>query len=98
MSYCHQHGATEFNINIIDGDGKETYVINALPVDITPDNLEGLIMRLNAPRQREVEQDYWELMGESEDFCESTLVGMLCDDAAVHYKNRVITFTLVRYD
>ena len=98
MSYCHQHGATEYNTNIIEGNGTITFVIHALPVDITVDQLEGLILRLNAPRQREVEQDYWELMGESEDFCELTLVGMLCDEAIVNYKNRVITFTLVRND
>jgi len=98
MLYCHNHGATEFNTNIIEGNGTITYVIHSLPVDITPEQLEGVMKRLNAPRQRDIEQDYWELMGESEDFTELTLVGMLCDEAHVSYKNQIITFTLVRYD
>jgi len=98
MVYCHSHGATEFNTNIVEGDGLITYVVHALPVDLTTEQLEGVVKRLGAPRQRDVEQDYWELMGESEDFTELTLVGMMCDETHVSYKNRVITFTLTRYD
>jgi len=98
MLYCHNHGATEFNTNIIEEDNAITYVIHALPVEVTDEQLEGLKKRLGAPRQRDVEQDYWELMGESEDFTELTLVGMLCDEAHVAYNYKVITFTLKRYD
>ena len=98
MLYCHHHGATKLNAGIIEGDGTITYVIDASPVKLTDVQLEGLSKRLSAPRQREVEQDYWELMGESEDFSELTLVGMLCDEAKIQYENNSITFTLVRYD
>jgi len=98
MLYCHHHGATELNANIVERDGAITYVIDASPVDFSNEQLEGLNKRLNAPRQREVEQDYWELMGESEDFSELTLVGMLCDKADIVYVDSAITFTIVRYD
>ena len=98
MLHCHHHGATEFNTNIIESDGIITYVINAFPVEFSDEQLDGLTKRLNAPRQKDIEQDYWELMGESEDFSELTLVGMLCDEANIVYKNRVITLTLVRKD
>ena len=74
------------------------YTINAFPVEITNEQLESLTKRLNAPRQREVEQDYWELMGESKDFSELTLVGMLCDDAEVVYNDKELSFTLRRFD
>jgi len=98
MLYCHHHGATEFNTNIVESNGSITFVIHALPVDLTADQLEGLKKRLDVPRQREIEQDYWELMGESEDFPELTLVGMLCDEVNIYYKDRVITITLLRID
>jgi len=98
MLYCHHHGATELNSNIVEGDGIITYTIKAFPVDLSDGQLEGLTKRLNAPRQKEIEQDYWELMGESEDFSELTLVGMLCDEANIVYENRTIVFTLIRND
>jgi len=98
MLYCHHHGATELNSSIVEGDGLITYVINAFPVDITQEQLEGLTKRLGAPRQREIEQDYWELMGESEDFSELTLVGMLCDEVSISYDERELTLTLIRQD
>jgi len=98
MLYCHHHGATELGTNISESDGVITYTINAFPVEITNEQLEGLVKRLNAPRQREVEQDYWELMGESKDFSELTLVGMLCDDAEVAYNDKELSFTLHRFD
>jgi len=98
MLYCHHHGATKLNASIVEGDGTITYVIDASPVKLTDEQLDGLIKRLSAPRQREVEQDYWELMGESEDFSELTLVGMLCDESQVKYENESIAFTLIRYD
>ena len=98
MLYCHHHGATELNANIVEKDGAITYVIDAFPVDFSDEQLEGLNKRLNAPRQKEIEQDYWELMGVSEDFSELTLVGMLCDKADIAYEDRAITFTIIRYD
>jgi len=98
MLYCHHHGATELTTSIAEGDGIITYVINAFPVYITDEQLEGLTKRLNAPRQREIEQDYWELMGESEDFSELTLVGMLCDKADIVYDEKKLSFTILRYD
>jgi len=98
MLYCHHHGATALNADILEGDGIITYVINATPVEISGEQLDGLIKRLNAPRQREVEQDYWELMGESEDFSELTLVGMMCDKADIYYKGKTLSFTIQRYD
>ena len=98
MLYCHHHGATELTAGIVEGDGIITYVINACPVQLSDEQLEGLIKRLNAPRQKNIEQDYWELMGESEDFSELTLVGMLCDEVDIVYENNAIAVTLIRYD
>jgi hypothetical protein len=98
MLYCHHHGATELNAGIIERDGIITYTVSAYPVNITKKQLDALTLRLNAPRQRDIEQDYWELMGESEDFSELTLVGMLCDEANIVYENRSLTFIILRYD
>jgi len=97
MTYCHHHGATDYNNQISEGDDSIIYVIQAYPVNITDDQLEDLIKRLGAPRQRDVEHEYWELIGESEDFSELMLVGMSCDEAKIDYDGARLTFTLLRH-
>jgi len=97
MTYCHHHGATDYETKISEGDESIMYVIQSYPVQITEEQLEGLIKRLNAPRQRDVEHEYWELIGESEDFSELMLVGMSCDEAKIDYDGTTLTFTLLRH-
>jgi len=96
MTYCHHHGATDYVTKISEGDESIIYMIQAYPVQISDEQLEDLVKRLNAPRQRDVEHEYWELIGESEDFSELLLVGMSCDDAKIEYDETTLIFTLRR--
>jgi len=98
LSYCHHYGATEFHLDIKEERSSVMLVLRACPDDIPDNKLELLRTCLSAPRQRDVEQDYWELMGESCNSSEMTLVGMLCDDAIVEYEDKVLTITLKRHD
>jgi len=97
MTYCHHHGAVNYITQITEGEEAIKYLINAYPVEISQEQLEGLRKRLNAPRQRDVEHEYWELIGESEDFSELMLVGMSCDEATIDYEFKNLTFTLLRH-
>jgi len=97
LTYCHHHGATEYDTRISEGEEAIMYVIHAYPVYLTEEQLEDVTKRLNAPRQRDVEHEYWELIGESEDFSELMLVGMSCDEAHIDYKDGNLTFTLMRH-
>jgi len=97
MTYCHHHGATDYETKISEGDESILYVISAYPVNISEEQLADLTKRLRAPRQRDVEHEYWELIGESEDYSELMLVGMSCDEAHIDYDNCNLTFTLLRH-
>jgi len=97
MTYCHHHGATEYETKISEGDDSILYIIHAHPVSMSDEQLSDLTKRLSAPRQRDVENDYWELIGESEDFSELMLVGMSCDEANIIYDGSNLTFTLKRH-
>jgi len=97
ITYCHHHGATEYDTKISEGADSIMYIIHAHPVSMTEDQLANLTKRLSAPRQRDVENDYWELIGESEDFSELMLVGMSCDEARIDYDGANLTFTLLRH-
>ena len=98
LSYCHHHGASEFNVSIVELDDCVSYVVHARNAVISDWQLEVLQKSLDAPRQRDVEQDYWELMGDSEDYSELTLIGMSCDEAEVKYENGELTIRLKRLD
>jgi len=98
LSYCHSHGAKEFHLDILEHDDAVSLAMRARPDDLTPDRLEYLKTVLNAPRQREIEQDYWELIGESQDCCELTLLGMLCDTATIQYEDSLLSIELTRHD
>jgi len=97
MTYCHHHGATDYNAKVSEGEKSIKYDISASPVLLTESQLETLTKMIKAPRQRDVEREYWELIGESEDFTELTLVGMSCDEAEIDYDGETITFTLLRH-
>jgi len=98
LSYCRHFGASELHLEISEKDSAVTLAIRATPVNIPEKEMERLRTSLSAPRQREIEQDYWELMGESENFFELTLLGMLCDEAIVEYKDKMLTIIFKRTD
>jgi len=96
MTYCHNHGATDYRTKMNENEDEITFTVEASPVKISDAQFEDVSKKLHAPRQRDVENDFWELIGESEDFCELMLVGMSCDRAQVEYDGERLAFTLVR--
>jgi len=98
LSYCHHFGATEYHLDILQGENATTLTIRAGLESIPEDEIERVRTALNAPRQRDVEQDYWELIGESDICSEITLLGMLCDEATVEYSNNELLISIVKND
>ena len=99
LAYCQNHGATEFHLNIKEVPGAVTLSIKAVSETITKDELEFLEAALSTPRQREVEQAFWELIGETDNNPELQLVGMLCDEAIINYDDLgTLTIELKRLD
>jgi len=98
LSYCHHFGATEYHLDILQEETSVSIAIRARPENITPDELTRVREALSAPRQRNVEQDYWELIGDSDICSEIPLLGMLCDEAKIEYLDKELFITLVRHD
>ena len=96
LSYCHLRGATEFHLDVTVKNGATVFEIKAFPANITGVEMERLRRKLNAPRQREIEQDFWGLSGESEITSELTLVGMMSDEAVVKYDDNTLYITITR--
>jgi hypothetical protein len=92
------HGATEYHIDIMMKDAAAEFTVKAYPADLSEEEMEQLQKKLNAPRHKEIEQDYWALMGESEDFSEMTLVGMMSDKASAKCSDQILTLRIERHD
>ena len=88
VSYCGCEGATEVSMHLKRIDDHSTSMSVSAPVrDLHPDKLDIIRQTLSAPRQHEIEQDFWELSGETEFGAELSLVAAMIDDASVEYAN-----------
>jgi len=98
LSYCHLHGATEYHLDIKHKNNAAVFVVKASPATLSEESMLKLQKYLSAPRQKEMEQDFWELIGNSEEYCEMTLIGMMCDAAEVVLRENELTITIIRND
>lgn len=100
VAYCHAAGGEEFQMFMTHDAkaGVSTVEVSSPIPDLDPAIVQRLTERLSAHRQREVEQNYWELSGESELSGELTLVGMMIDRVNVGYKDGVLIIHAERED
>jgi len=98
LSFCNLKGAKEFHVDLTNNDNEAIFEFKALPVTISDKEMSILQKKLYAPRSKTMEEDYWGLMGETENFSELTLVGMMCDEADVICKDNVLNIVLKRYN
>lgn len=96
LSYCHARGAHEMHFDIAERDDMAVLTVNASPVNITDSDMALLQRKLNAPRAREIEHDYWSLGGKTDNTSELVLVGMMTDEATIKYENHSLTVILTR--
>ena len=96
LSYCHIMEAAEYHLDIKIANGETTFEIKASPARMSADDLELLRNKLNAPRQREIEQDYWLLSGETGASSELILIGRMTDKAIVEYADEMLSIKLTR--
>lgn len=98
VAFCHAEGGEEFQIFIKHEHDVSSLTISS-PIQSFPSSLlEELREELNLPRQHEIEQNYWELSGDSEVSDGLTLVGMMVDDAKVGYRDGILYIHLSRKD
>ncbi len=72
-------------ISIIDYNTKYTQI-----------DIDDLLSCFNVQRQREVEEYYWQLVGESDEDSELTIIGVMVDDAKIELKNNNMYIELTR--
>ena len=96
VSWCRKLGADSFHIDI-ENDETGFWLKIRCKIDMLGETpLNELKSELNRSRQKEIEQDYWGLMGEIETDCELTLVGMMVDEANIGYIDDILSIEVFR--
>ncbi|MDL2218950.1 hypothetical protein LJC04_01230 [Ruminococcaceae bacterium OttesenSCG-928-O06] len=98
MGYCHLVGGTSFQIDFTMKEEVSDITIKTKIPGLPAENLHEIDKMLNIPRQREVEQYYWNISGGEEIDNELGLAGMMVDEAFVSYENDILTIKACRYD
>ena len=62
-----------------------------------PDDLDQIKASLNHPRQSEVEEYYWRLLGSNKQTSQMHLLGALVDDGNIMYEDNRLTIELLRH-
>lgn len=96
MAYCYHFDTDNISVNIKTLEDMSFIEIKAIIKNFPKGAFENLNNALNTPRQREVEQYYWQLGGECEFDSELTLVGMMTDKAYIDYEKDTLFIKLQR--
>ncbi len=84
----------DFKINKLE----DRTIINIVDYNthLTQEDVDDLIDCLNVQRQIEVEEYYWQLVGECDNDSELTMVGVMVDSAKIEIKDNNMYMELVR--
>lgn len=98
VSYYNKLGNKDIHIDMREEGNEHHLFVSGEVKNMSEEELLNLKLLLTTPRQREIEEYYWQLGGESSFDCELTLVGMMIDEAKISYKNNILSITVIRED
>lgn len=93
INYCYRLGISQIHVDLDTVDTGIKITVEGTCDGIAEEELKSLNDFLNIPRQEQVEDYYWELIGEG-DKNELALVGMVIDNGQVSYDNRKLKITI----
>lgn len=96
VDYLLLNGASNINVNIQKDGERYQVLINSNYTENKANNFNKLVKELNSPKQKEVEEYYWELIGGTHCGDEFQLIGMMLDEAAVKIEDGDIEIKLLR--
>ncbi len=91
-------GGCHFTTDIRMAQHSTTLKVTGDIKGLMPSQVEQISRLLNIPRQRDMEQNYWNLSGEEEIDGELSLAGMMVDRAEVSYDGSLLSVTVERFE
>ncbi len=90
----HEMKILDMNLNI---EAHQTSMKVSGTCETLPIDLEEVLEILNKPRQAEVEEYYWRLLGGDKQKNEVHLLAVLVDEVKTDYQNNRLSIELIRY-
>lgn len=98
VSCFYKFGAHDVNIDISIHNNYSTLVVKGEIESIEKQNINYMTKTLNIKRQHDVEEYYWNISGDCFSGNQLGLVGMMVDEAAVDYVDKMLTVTTKRIE
>ncbi len=95
--YCFLLGARDIQMDMNITPTVSHITIRALLPHVAEETLRELHDVLNAPRQHEMEQNYWNLAGGEEVDGELLLAGIMVDEADIEYLDGTLSISIRRF-
>ena len=86
----------DISMEILQGKTESSLIISGYPPTVDRKELKKLSKKLNKPRQEELEDYYWNLVGAEDSSEHIDLISMLIDSAKVELENGKLTIQVYR--
>lgn len=96
VNFCLGIGMKDLDISFKSHDDRGEITVSGYAENPPMDELEDLQEILNAPRQEELEEYYWVLVGDGHGMQELEMVGILVDNGSITYENHILTIYICR--
>jgi len=98
MTYLYSIGAKDIGIRVKEFEDRYVMTFNSDYKKMCEKKLDALIKALKScSKQQEMEEYYWELLGDCDVDSELTLVGMMVNEAELDVEEDAIELKLTRY-
>ncbi|WP_300382167.1 hypothetical protein [Clostridium sp.] len=98
MTYLHKLGSNDIHVNMCIEEDSTIFILWGKTPDLNEENLNILVNALNIQRQHEIEEYYWNLLGEYETDNQLSIIGMMIDKAEVTFNDNILNIKLQRMD
>lgn len=95
-NFCLRIGAQHMKIDLKDTEDKTELVVQCDTKGRVEEYIEDLKASLASPRQEQVEEYLWEMVGESESYDKLNLVGMMLDHSDISYEGNKLVVRVYR--
>lgn len=98
LGYFFYLGGNHFTTDMTMHAASTALTVTADIKNLSPEKLDQLRRMLSIPRQRDMEQNYWNISGEEEIDGEISLAGMMVDTAEVSYDGETLSVKVERFE
>lgn len=98
MTFLHKLGSNNINVTISTEEKSTNFLLSGEVPNLNEEKLENLVNALNTHRRHEIEEYYWNTLGDYETDSQLSIIGMMIDKSEITFNNNILTIKLYRID